>query len=435
MSKALVWFRNDLRIKDNLVLSHAMEKHDEVYAIYCFNPADYGQLEIGLPKIGSYRGKFLLETLADLQKSLKTLGGDITYLIGDPVDLVTRFVADHNIKHVYVEKSSVYQEVRIEENLEKTLWSKGISLDLIWQSTLFHVDDIPWPIKHLPEVFTEFRKELESTAQVRPETAISENRHVLRATDRNELPSLGMLGIEEPNQDSRQVIDFHGGETQAWKRLKYYFWESDLLASYKSTRNGLVGADYSSKFSPWLALGAISPKSIYYEVKKYEQERRKNDSTYWLYFELLWRDFFKFVAKKYGSSLFHIEGIRKREIEYFDDMRLFENWAEGRTGEPFVDANMIELKRTGFMSNRGRQNVASYLVNDLQVNWTWGAQYFQSLLIDYDPASNWGNWNYLAGVGNDPRQDRYFNIQAQAERYDPKGEFVNLWTSPLADLS
>ena len=109
-----------------------------------------------------------------------------------------------------------------------------------------------------------------------------------------------------------------------------------------------------------------------------------------------------------------------------------EKWIEGRTGEPFVDANMIELKLTGFISNRGRQNVASYLCNDLKIDWRFGAAYFEQQLIDYDVCNNWGNWAYLAGIGNDPRPNRYFDIIKQAQIYDADGNFQKLWlNNPL----
>jgi deoxyribodipyrimidine photo-lyase len=104
----------------------------------------------------------------------------------------------------------------------------------------------------------------------------------------------------------------------------------------------------------------------------------------------------------------------------------------GKTGQPFIDANMRELAATGFMSNRGRQNVASYLVHDLNVDWRWGAEYFESVLIDYDVCSNYGNWNYVAGIGNDPREDRYFNPKRQAALYDPKAEFIKRWIPELS---
>jgi len=117
-----------------------------------------------------------------------------------------------------------------------------------------------------------------------------------------------------------------------------------------------------------------------------------------------------------------------------EDETLLKIWIEGRTGIPFIDANMRELAATGFMSNRGRQIVASFLINDLKISWQMGAEYFESVLIDYDPCSNYGNWNYIAGVGSDPRENRYFNIMSQARKYDPEGDYVRLWIPEIAML-
>lgn len=190
----------------------------------------------------------------------------------------------------------------------------------------------------------------------------------------------------------------------------------------------MIGADYSSKFSPWLALGCLSPRYIYQQVKVYEAEYGSNDSTYWLIFELIWRDYFRFVMKKHGRKVFFLDGFngaiasgRERNTE------LLQRWINGETGDAFVDANMRELKYTGFMSNRGRQNVASYLIDQMQIDWRLGASYFEEQLIDYDVASNWGNWSYIAGVGNDPRGKRVFNTEKQAKDYDPEGDYRTLW--------
>jgi deoxyribodipyrimidine photo-lyase len=167
-------------------------------------------------------------------------------------------------------------------------------------------------------------------------------------------------------------------------------------------------------------------------VNRYEHERGANDSTYWLIFELLWRDYFRFMFKKYGNQFFKSGGFKGEAPEVAANQdELFEKWKTGQTGVPFIDANMRELNATGFMSNRGRQNVASFLVKDLKVNWTKGAAYFEEKLIDYSPASNWGNWAYVAGVGNDPRENRHFNVIKQAAEYDPKGEYVKTWIPQL----
>jgi deoxyribodipyrimidine photo-lyase len=196
----------------------------------------------------------------------------------------------------------------------------------------------------------------------------------------------------------------------------------------------MLGLDYSSKFSPWLANGCISPRYIYEEVKKYESERVSNESTYWLVFELIWRDYFRFVAMKFGNKIFFKNGITNKETNWKQNRNIFEKWRLGETGVPLIDANMKELLQTGYMSNRGRQNVASFLVKDLQIDWRWGAAWFESQLTDYDVCSNWGNWLYVAGVGNDPRENRYFNILKQASNYDSKGEYVKHWLPELSDV-
>jgi deoxyribodipyrimidine photo-lyase len=133
------------------------------------------------------------------------------------------------------------------------------------------------------------------------------------------------------------------------------------------------------------------------------------------------------MAERHGNALFRPEGLRGEGRAWRRDHDQFEHWIGGRTGEPFVDANMRELAHTGFMSNRGRQNVASYLAHDLSIDWTWGAEWFESVLIDYDVHSNWGNWAYVAGVGNDPRAGRRFDVRRQAEKYDRDGGYVRTW--------
>ncbi|MEO1051567.1 MAG: DASH family cryptochrome [Bacteroidota bacterium] len=429
--RIIVWINNDLRVRDNQALYKAARKGFQVYPIYVFDPRKFEQSEIGLPRTGSYRAKFLIESVADLKQNLKRLGSDLLIRVGKPEEVLPELAAELKVNWLYTSKEVATEEVEIEEKLEVALAKLGVLTEFFWQSTLHHVQDVPWPIKHLPDVFTEFRKELEQVSTPRdafPEPNCLEPLN-LEEGKLGDLPTLQDFGLSEPVIDERSVLNFKGGETAALNRLQQYIWEQDLLKDYKETRNGLVGANYSSKFSAWLANGSLSPRTIYEEIKKYEQIRVKNRSTYWLYFELLWRDYFKFVTKKYGSKIFHLSGFLGNGIESNQDIESFQKWKEGATLEPFVNANMLELAFTGFMSNRGRQNVASYLVNDLKVDWRWGASYFESLLIDYDVSSNWCNWAYIAGVGNDPRSDRYFNIPSQAKKYDPHGEYVELWLS------
>jgi len=210
------------------------------------------------------------------------------------------------------------------------------------------------------------------------------------------------------------------------KRLHHYFSETENLSQYKQTRNGLVGRDYSSKFSAWLSDGSLSAVTIYHEIKKYEEEFGANDSTYWLIFELLWRDFFRYISLQYKDLIFRKSGINHQKYFAENNKTLIQKWKDGETDSDFVNANMLELKNTGWMSNRGRQNVASYFCKILKQDWRIGAACFEEMLIDYDVHSNYGNWMYLAGVGNDNR-DRTFNPEKQAEMYDANEEFRKLW--------
>lgn len=209
--------------------------------------------------------------------------------------------------------------------------------------------------------------------------------------------------------------------------MHYYLFDSGQVSVYKETRNGLDGWDYSSKFSAWLAHGALSPRQVYSELKRYEREHIENDSTYWLYFELLWREFFYWQQAKHGRNWFRQTGIKGRIPENTPNPHIIKQWQQGQTDNPYVNACMTQLNATGYMSNRGRQWVASYFVNELAQDWRYGAAYFEQQLIDYDVGANWGNWQYLAGVGSDPRGQRQFNLAKQAQMYDPHGEFLALW--------
>jgi deoxyribodipyrimidine photo-lyase len=159
----------------------------------------------------------------------------------------------------------------------------------------------------------------------------------------------------------------------------------------------------------------------------YESNVIKNESTYWIFFELLWREYFRLIFKKYGKKIFHKFGLGFSNEKVGHSVKNFELWREGRTDSNFINAGMIELKETGFLSNRMRQIVASYLVNELSCDWRAGAAWFESQLIDYDVSSNHCNWAYIAGHGTDPRGGRHFNIKKQKSTYDPNGSYENLW--------
>lgn len=427
IKNALVWFKTDLRIEDNETLVKAISQSEKVIPVYCFDESHFEITPYGFKKTGNFRAQFLLESLENLDARLRTLGSGLRIIIGKPEVEIPKLVQEYKAQKVFAKREVAFEERQTEKKVQDELFKLRCELEKVSTSTLYHAEDLPFSIKDIPDVFTNFRKKTEKDSEIRnpfdaPSKINSPEISPLK------LPTLEALGLTKTAIDSRAVLQFKGGESEAIQRLKHYFFETKYLSSYKETRNGMVGANYSSKFSPWLALGCISPRFIYAEIKKYEKEFGSNDSTYWLVFELLWRDFFRFMFKKYQTKFFLYEGIKTERVNSKSlNEKLLSQWINGTTPSDFINANMLELQQTGFMSNRGRQNVASYFCNELNMDWRIGTAYFEEQLIDYDVCSNWGNWAYLAGVGNDPRGHRYFNIEKQANDYDKNKSFRKLW--------
>lgn len=427
----IVWYRNDLRVHDHEPLWKASQKTTNVFPVYIFDPRQFEELSVGFSKTSWLRTQFLIESVQNLRKNLQSISSGLIVRVGKPEEILPRLAIELEAEAVYCSEEVTSEETDVDAKVEEALQAMGKSMSFFWTSTLFHIDDLPFDMEQLPDVFTQFRNRVEKSCKVR--SCFDIPYALLFKTN----VSIGTMPTAESllGYSSDAVTHYVGGEDAANQRLKEYFWEQDLLKVYKETRNEMLGMDFSSKFSVWLANGCISPRHIYQQVQEYEYQRVKNDSTYWLIFELLWRDYFRLVSMKYGDRIFSAKGIKQdQHIQLSQNKRIFELWKNGETGIPLIDANMKELLATGFMSNRGRQNVASFLVKDLKIDWTWGASWFESQLLDYDVCSNWGNWNYVAGVGNDPRENRYFNILTQATRYDSQGEYVKHWLPALASV-
>lgn len=399
--RSIYWVRDDLRLHDNLSLSQFAEHSPE--GVLVWTPSK------SFLRAGSKRRTFILASLKSFAEDVAALGGKLVLL---EIDLAG-FINQNHIQQVYFTKAVSSDELREEEALRLNTKAE---LKAFQQNSLLPDAGLPFAIQNLPEVFTNYRKIVE--AQVNVPAPISAPKKLPTAWELkvfNEL-QVGSLADLHP-----QILP---GEKAGLARMQDYFWQLDRLKVYKETRDGMLDWDDSSKLSPWLSIGALSPREIYRQIKLYEDERGANESTYWLYFELLWRDYFRLVAQKKGSKLFTEKTTSELSLE--QQIERFKLWCSAKTGDDFVDANMNELNRTGWMSNRGRQNVASYLAKTLQVPWQWGASYFEEQLIDYDACSNWGNWAYLAGVGQDPR-NRLFNTQLQASKYDSAGLYRKKW--------
>jgi deoxyribodipyrimidine photo-lyase len=421
----LVWFGNDLRIHDNDVLSLAVKNHSKVIGIYSIDPSLFKENEFGFKKMDVFRAQFLLESLLDLQQQLLTKNISLLVFLDKPENKLKAICDSYQIDSIYKQKEWTYEENISKIKVQKSL-HHNIKIIEVYNQFLYHPEDVNIKIESISQVFSNLRKKLEKYVVVRAKTEGLKLDSTNIINTKNDIPTLNELGFSLFEKDKNTAFPFKGGESEALKRLNNYFFETKKLGFYKKTRNGLIGTDYSSKFSPWLANGSISARTIYWNVKKFEKEEIKNQSTYWLIFELIWRDYFKYISIKHGNNIFKIGGILNKNYSWSSDRKMIQNWINGETKDDFVNANMIELKKTGWMSNRGRQNVASYFAKELTLDWRIGAAYFESTLLDYDVHSNFGNWMYVSGVGNDPR-DRKFNTQLQAERYDPKHLFRNHW--------
>lgn len=440
----LVLFHNDLRVSDNETLAQAAElasaNKGRLILVYVQALADsahnnnWSQV-YHFSQMGAARAQFLAESLIDLDQSLQRLGNRLLFLKNAEIDTFTQLcqlLDEQQVTDIYVSETADYAQ----NQAYNALQTRYPSIDWHVQSvtTLF----AKMPTKDLPKSFTQFRKKVEYdhdllTAEYdlsitpTPKSLPSMPDAMINSIANDDVFSLNAQAFDiqvqrEPN--------FKGGEANAIAHLNTYF-DSDAPSTYKVTRNALDNWTHSTKFSAWLANGSLSVKVLLNRLRQYERELVANDSTYWIWFELLWREYFYWYAVTHQQQLFLFQGINdQKPTTCFDkphqNLRL-EQWQNGETPYPIVNACMKQLKQTGYMSNRGRQLVASAFIHELGLDWRYGATHFERYLIDYDVGSNWGNWQYLAGVGADPRGCRQFNLKKQTQQYDPNGDFINKW--------
>ena len=452
--RAIVWLRNDLRVAENAVLSAAARLVADgtvstVTPLYCFDPRTHGTLPAGFPKTGAHRCRFLLESVADLSTSLTALGSGLAVRVARPEAAIPALLGDTPGGIVLAVGEPCTEEVRVEAAVAEAARAAGGELRVIQGAdTLLHPADasVGPGCERLPDQFTAFRTAVEARWRVRPplpppakgalppppDAAAVFTPPPSSVEELTEILPADCPRLKAPVADPRAVLAFKGGETAALARLHHYLVGTRAASTYFDTRNGMLGPDYSTKFSPWLAAGCVSARTVAAELTRYEAEHGANKSTYWIVFELLWRDFFHFYARKHGAKLFYPFSTNGTRAPWVGSAASAAAWREGRTGRPLVDANMRELAATGFMSNRGRQNVASFLVHDLGVDWRVGAEWFESNLLDHDPASNYGNWAAVAfGLAPGARLN-VFNIAKQSKDYDPAGDYVRHWLPELA---
>ena len=421
MTTAIYWFRNDLRLNDNLAFTKVCKAADFVLPIYIDNTTIAVDTPPSYPQISKSRRAFLYESLQDLTNKLKGLGSNLL-VFQDDYRQVFPILREHlNSNIVYCEQIEAHEE------LDQVAWlnEAGFSIKSFWQSSMLDPRSLPFELEDMPGVFTQFRLKVE--------------KHKLKFASPLDTP-LKISSLPPLSGTLKQSINldaplceksFYGGESKGLAHIEQYF-ERRLVDKYKRTRNELIGIDYSSKFSPWLALGCCSPRTIAKKLAEYEHQFGSNEGTYWLWFELLWRDYFRFLSFKNENipspHSYSSEVLRDELDRDFQSMK-FKRWSAGCTADSFVDAGIRELLSTGYLSNRMRQVVASYWIYNLEGNWAAGAAWFCSQLLDYDVYSNQGNWQYIAGKGADHQGGRPFNIAKQTQDHDPEGIYRKIWST------
>jgi deoxyribodipyrimidine photo-lyase len=422
MTRGMVWFKNDLRLHDNEALCNAIAECDELVFCFCVEESLFKKLSLGFRKADINRFKFLEQSVTNLQKKLEDLKGHLLIGSTSAESFLPDIIERYGISNLYAEAEYASEELRLIERVKSN--APDVQFNFTWGKTLYHIDDIPFKINSIPLTSKAYR--IPTSKQAAPRAPLEMPTKLNSALEAisSPFPSCTLFGFTQEEVDQADSF-MTGGEDAALKRLEYYTFQTELLTGYRWTRNRSMGYDYSSKFSPYLALGCISPREIYNVVQDYEQKVKKNQSTWWIIFELVWRDYFTFKGMRFGDAIFKTEGFKKKKPEFTNDQNSFEKWCQGQTGIPFVDAHMRQLNQTGYMSNRGRVNCASYMIHDLQIDWTWGAAYFESRLIDYDLSANWLNWHMQAF------EIWYTNPVHQSNKYKAQ-EYIRKWISELA---
>jgi deoxyribodipyrimidine photo-lyase len=414
----MFWFRRDLRVSDNLALTEATGCNSCFYYHSTFHSIG---LKEPLPP-SEYRRTFENQSLTSLEENLRSHGKYLFRSSQDPIQEIPMICSSDGISTVFCSRGFSWHDRWQENALKRRLEDIGVRLVVI------DSERFPWkpPVYLNPRsIFTDYKGKMEA----------------LLSHGIPKLASNGTFLKSElflPSNDGCEMISSKrgfpsGGEYQSWNRIHEFVRKDGGIEHYLDTRNGMLGYSYSSVFSPFLAMGCCTSAQIYEAVKEHEMLVGASKSTYWIIFELLWRSYFRWISEIHGSRLFVSAGYNERGVRQFArDKEKLRDWIRGKTSEPLVNACMRELGHTGFMGNRARQIAASYLIHDLGVDWTWGARYFEHMLIDYDACSNYGNWCYLAGVGSDPRPLRRFNPLLQQEKYDPDHIYVNHWLGSSA---
>ncbi|MFC6440673.1 DASH family cryptochrome [Bowmanella sp. JS7-9] len=416
----VLWLRNDLRLHDHAGWHLAQRLKRPVCAVFVL-PAHWSQTDAhGMHRLGAAKLTFLHRTLAGLRNELAHFNLPLTLLCGDPVELFTSMANQQAFTLLTSEAQAPEEQAWLQQ-----LQQRHLTIDTYCAQPLFNYADIARLLTPFPGSFSAFRRKVEAKhgpaipAPTPPVTQL--------------IPASFDWQTEEYNLPSGTEAE---GEQAALDWVNTYLFQRRAISHYKQTRNRLHGSDYASHMSAFLAWGSLSARTLWHNILAYEAAYGSNEQSYWLRFELLWREFFHWSLRKHGAQFFHYGGLCEQGLPpaQFDPVR-WQAWCQAKTGVPMVDAGLLELRYTGYVSNRLRQNLASYFIHQLKLDWRLGARWFEQHLTDFDVASNYGNWAYIAGAGHDPRHGREFSLNKQLRQYDPHCQHIRHWLPALKDVS
>lgn len=359
------------------------------------------------------------ELLAQFADVLRQLGYQVSAQVANSANEIIVIAEALQCQQLVMAEPVAHNELQLVKSFQTT----ALTLSLDDVNGLLR-DTLRPELATLPPSYSQFRRLREPQLAT---SAVQPARHQASQSVARYGEDTANFGTAEhgPAEMSARLLDEH------WWLAQVERYVAGPMRHYKDSRNGLLGHDFASFFSTPLALGLLSIRHLYQRIRHVEQQHGENPSSQWLRYELWWREYFRWVSRKEGHRLF--TGLARHPtpptVHPALQQQHLHAWQAGRTGVPLVDANMRLLAQTGLMSNRGRQLVASYLVFDLGVEWRHGARWFEQQLLDYDCASNYGNWAYISGALYSPA--RWFNLLKQAYEYDRDGTFV---TAMLPEL-
>lgn len=417
---SFVWFRQDLRLHDNEAMHEALSQTDEVIYIYVFDQRLYEEQTMhGFKRTGPHRARFIKESVENLRENLRAKGADLTIRYGLPEEEIFKLAREHKPSWVFCNRERTRHQVMVQDDLERNLWSIGCEIRYSRGKMLYYTKDLPFPITHSPDHFSQFRKEVDRYVPIRTPLENWESLPGFHGTlDYGSLPSDDMLGAS----GNKWIA---GGESAGLQWLEEVL--SDPDHPFQSSRT-ISDDRHGLLMSPYLSQGCVSPKMMFQQVQAQSIYRDQQKKLLQL------RDFLRLLGKKYGDHIYAFQGIgnpQKLPSKQVDKQVVLK-WVNGETGYPLIDALMKALQVEGYIPFKGRELVAMFFVYVLKQRWTVGAEYFQHILIDYDPCSTWCSWQYIAGVGTSGFDIRSTDFQAKSLRLDPSGKYATKWLPTLS---